>query len=41
MALEELSVFAPKPGHVPPVPDWKKMDVFRDFLPGPTEGSTP
>jgi len=41
MALEELSVFAPEPGHVPPVPDWKKMDVFRDYLPGPTEGSTP
>jgi predicted pyridoxine 5'-phosphate oxidase superfamily flavin-nucleotide-binding protein len=41
MALTELSVFAPKPGHVPPVPDWKKMDVFRDYLPGASEGSTP
>ena len=40
MALTELSVFAPKPGHVPPVPDWKKMDVFRDYLPGPSEGSS-
>jgi predicted pyridoxine 5'-phosphate oxidase superfamily flavin-nucleotide-binding protein len=41
MALTELSVFAPKPGHVPPVPDWKKMDVFRDYLPDTPEGSTP
>ena len=41
MALEELSVFAPKPGHAPPVPDWKKMDVFRDYLPDTPEGSTP
>ena len=41
MALTEISVFAPKPGHVPPVPDWKKMDVFRDYLPGTSEGSPP
>ena len=41
MALTELSVFAPKPGHVPPVPDWKKMDVFRDYLPGTSEGCAP
>ena len=40
MALTEISVFAPKPGHTPPVPDWKKMDVFRDYLPGPSEGSS-
>ena len=34
MALEELSVYAPAPGHDPPEPEWKQMDVFRDFLPG-------
>jgi predicted pyridoxine 5'-phosphate oxidase superfamily flavin-nucleotide-binding protein len=33
MALQELSVYAPAPGHEPPVPDWKKYDVFRDYLP--------
>jgi hypothetical protein len=33
MHLVEHSVYAPQPGHVPPVPDWKKMDVFRDYLP--------
>ena len=36
MHLLETSVFAPRPGHVPPVPDWKRMDVFRDYLPGTT-----
>ena len=34
MPLEELSVFAPEPGHEPPVPAWKQMDAFRDYLPG-------
>jgi predicted pyridoxine 5'-phosphate oxidase superfamily flavin-nucleotide-binding protein len=34
MQLLEHSVFAPRPGHSPPVPDWKKMDIFRDHLPG-------
>jgi predicted pyridoxine 5'-phosphate oxidase superfamily flavin-nucleotide-binding protein len=33
MHLEEQSVYAPRAGHVPPVPEWKKMDVFKDFLP--------
>jgi predicted pyridoxine 5'-phosphate oxidase superfamily flavin-nucleotide-binding protein len=38
MALIEHSVYAPTPGHVPPTPDWKLMDVFRDHLPhGPSE----
>jgi predicted pyridoxine 5'-phosphate oxidase superfamily flavin-nucleotide-binding protein len=41
MALTELSVFAPKPGHEPPVPDWKRMEVFRDYLLRPSEGSRP
>jgi hypothetical protein len=29
----EHSVYSPRPGHVPPVPEWKQMDVFRDYLP--------
>ena len=33
MALQELSVYAPAPGHEPPEPQWKRMDVFKDFLP--------
>jgi predicted pyridoxine 5'-phosphate oxidase superfamily flavin-nucleotide-binding protein len=35
MQLVEHSVYAPRPGHVPPTPEWKDMDVFRDYLPGP------
>jgi predicted pyridoxine 5'-phosphate oxidase superfamily flavin-nucleotide-binding protein len=27
------SEYAPRPGHVPPVPAWKEMEVFRDHLP--------
>ncbi len=34
MTLEALSVFAPAPGHEPPEPEWKAMEVFREFLPG-------
>lgn len=33
MQLVEHSTYAPREGHVPPVPDWKKMEVFRDYLP--------
>jgi uncharacterized protein len=33
MELKEYSVFAPRPSHRPPIPEWKKMDVFRDALP--------
>ena len=33
MRLVERSVYAPEPGHTPPVPDWKRMPVFRDHLP--------
>ncbi|MGH7336317.1 MAG: pyridoxamine 5'-phosphate oxidase family protein [Myxococcota bacterium] len=33
MKLVEHSVYAPKPGHEPPVPDWKRMEVFCDHLP--------
>ena len=35
LQLVEHSVYAPRPGHVPPVPEWKQMDIFRDFLPEP------
>jgi len=34
MQVVEHSVYSPRPGHVPPVPEWKEMDVFRDYLPG-------
>lgn len=33
LATQELSAYAPAPGHEPPVPAWKQMDAFRDFLP--------
>jgi predicted pyridoxine 5'-phosphate oxidase superfamily flavin-nucleotide-binding protein len=33
MALVELSVYAPRAGHVPPEPEWKRLEVFRDVLP--------
>jgi predicted pyridoxine 5'-phosphate oxidase superfamily flavin-nucleotide-binding protein len=38
MRLEEISVYAPAPAHEPPVPAWKEMEAFRDYLPraGPT-----
>jgi hypothetical protein len=33
MQPESLSDFAPRPGHVPPVPAWKRFEMFRDVLP--------
>jgi hypothetical protein len=33
MKLEELSVYSPAPEYTPPVPAWKEMDAFRDYLP--------
>src|SRR2546422_3745050 len=33
MQVVERSVYAPKPNYAPPVPDWKKMPVFKDHLP--------
>jgi uncharacterized protein len=33
MRLVEHSVYAPQPDVTPPVPDWKRYDVFRDALP--------
>jgi hypothetical protein len=41
MALEEISVYAPATGHEPPVPAWKEMDAFRDYLPRPGAGEPP
>lgn len=34
----ELSVFAPSEGHEPPVPEWKKLPIFADVLPGAEQG---
>jgi predicted pyridoxine 5'-phosphate oxidase superfamily flavin-nucleotide-binding protein len=33
MQMVEPSVYAPRPGHEPPVPAWKTFEVFRDALP--------
>jgi uncharacterized protein len=33
MELGEESVYAPRPGYVPPVPAWKTFDAFKDALP--------
>ena len=33
MAIEEWSTYAPAPGQEPPVPAWKQMDAFKDYLP--------
>lgn len=33
MNLVEYSVYAPRPEHQPPVPGWKKSEMFRDVLP--------
>lgn len=32
MRLDETSVFAPREGHTPPVPEWKTRPVFREVL---------
>jgi uncharacterized protein len=33
LSLAGISEYAPAPGHEPPVPAWKQMDAFRDYLP--------
>ena len=33
MNLDEYSVYAPRAGHTPPVPEWKEMAEFKDALP--------
>jgi len=35
MEFVGLSDYAPRPDHTPPVPAWKEMEVFRDYLPAP------
>jgi hypothetical protein len=34
MELVDHSAYAPRPGHEPPVPEWKQMQIFRDYVPG-------
>ena len=33
MKLLEYSVYAPRPAHTPPQPEWKNFECFRDALP--------
>ena len=33
MEVVETSAYAPRPGHVPPTPEWKQSELFRDYLP--------
>lgn len=33
MKLVEYSVYAPRLAYTPPIPEWKKFDIFRDALP--------
>ena len=40
MELTETSVYAPRDDYVPPVPEWKKKDVFRDYVPADRAGQT-
>jgi uncharacterized protein len=35
--MVEMSPFAPRAGHEPPVPDWKRDAAFRDALPKPSK----
>jgi predicted pyridoxine 5'-phosphate oxidase superfamily flavin-nucleotide-binding protein len=41
MTLVERSVYAPRAGHAPPTPEWKKMEVFRDYLPARPPAGAP
>lgn len=34
MELIERSVYAPRPDYKPPEPEWKRMEIFKDALPG-------
>lgn len=34
MELHELSPYAPRADHEPPVPEWKQMELFKSYLPG-------
>jgi uncharacterized protein len=33
LQIKELSAYAPRPNYSPPVPAWKQMEAFRDYLP--------
>ena len=33
LQMTELSAYAPRPEYQPPVPAWKQMEAFRDYLP--------
>ena len=35
MHFDERSVYAPRSEHEPPEPDWKQMDIVKDYLPAP------
>jgi len=41
MTLEELSVYAPAPDNEPPEPEWKRMDLFKGYLPGEPPAAAP
>ena len=46
LELAEYSVYAPRAGHTPPVPDWKRRPEYRDALPArdlepPGDGEPP
>jgi predicted pyridoxine 5'-phosphate oxidase superfamily flavin-nucleotide-binding protein len=41
MQIVDHSVYAPRPEHTPPEPDWKRTDVFRDALPHPADTRSP
>ena len=32
LRIEDYSVYAPRAGHEPPIPDWKRKPVYRDAL---------
>ena len=34
LELVDHSAYAPRPGHEPPIPEWKQMQIFRGWLPG-------
>ena len=40
MQIVEHSVYAPREGHTPPVPQWKERPEFREVLPGRNAGAS-
>jgi hypothetical protein len=41
LQLLDRSIYAPRPGHEPPEPEWKQMDIFNDALPRKDISGTP